>query len=104
MVLRKWLSACIDTGAGRKRSRQKAGEKNRMTSVVMTETTPIQESWYDSGEQTMTPTAKSDNGSARKKSKVPITRRERIVLDQLRLVQAIAARVDDELPVHGDSD
>src|SRR5260370_4602096 len=104
MVLRKWLSACIDTGAGRKRSRQKAEEKHRMTSVVMTETTPIQESCYDSGEQTMTPAAQSDNGSARKKSKVQKTLRDRIVLDHLPLVKAIAVRVHENLPVHVDLD
>src|SRR5438477_6634407 len=75
-----------------------------MTSVVMTETAPIQESCYDSGEQTMTPTALSDNGSARKKSKVQKTLRDRIVLDHLPLVKAIAVRVHDNLPVHVDLD
>src|SRR5260370_39897505 len=75
-----------------------------MTSVVMTETTPIQESCYDSGEQTMTPAAQSDNGSARKKSKVQKTLRDRIVLDHLPVVKAIAVRVHENLPVHVDLD
>jgi RNA polymerase sigma factor for flagellar operon FliA len=45
-----------------------------------------------------------ESGSARKKSKVQRSLRDRIVLDHLPLVKAIAVRVHENLPVHVDLD
>jgi RNA polymerase sigma factor for flagellar operon FliA len=49
-------------------------------------------------------TQKEDSGSGRKKSKVQKALRDRIVLDHLPLVKAIAVRVHENLPVHVDLD
>src|SRR5260370_36534702 len=75
-----------------------------MTSVVLTESVLFQESCFDSGEEAMTSAAQSDSGSTRKKSKVQKALRDRIVLDHLPLVKAIAVRGHENLPVHVDLD
>jgi len=72
-----------------------------MTGVVPTEGIPIQEGLYQDPEDEMT---QKDSGSARKKSKVQRSLRDRIVLDHLPLVKAIAVRVHENLPVHVDLD
>jgi RNA polymerase sigma factor for flagellar operon FliA len=64
----------------------------------------IQESCFDSGEEAMKAAEQTDAGSVRKKSKVQRTLRDRIVLDHLPLVKAIAVRVHENLPVHVDLD
>src|SRR5438128_4955594 len=75
-----------------------------MTSVVMTESSPTQEPCFASREQTTASASRTDSGSTRKKSKVQKTLRDRIVLDHLPLVKAIAVRVHENLPVHVDLD
>src|SRR6266850_4218348 len=78
-----------------------------MTGVVLSEIVPIQGPFFDSEEtgETMTTAAESDSAPARKKSKaVAKTLRDRIVLDHLPLVKAIAVRVHENLPVHVDLD
>src|SRR6266566_2739810 len=72
-----------------------------MTAVVPSESVPMQEGLYQDPEEEMT---QKDNGPARKKSKVQKTLRDRIVLDHLPLVKAIAVRVHENLPVHVDLD
>jgi RNA polymerase sigma factor, FliA/WhiG family len=68
-----------------------------MTGVVPTESvTPYQ----DPGEEMM----EMNGGPVRKKSKVQKSLRDRIVLDHLPLVKAIAVRVHENLPVHVDLD
>src|ERR1700704_241483 len=53
----------------------------------------------------MTPAAQTDGAGARKKGKaVAKSLRDRIVLDHLPLVKAIAVRVHENLPVHVDLD
>src|SRR5882724_1516218 len=74
-----------------------------MTSVVLIEDVPVQEPCFDSGEETMT-AAQADAGPARKRGKVQKSLRDRIVLDHLPLVKAIAVRVHENLPVHVDLD
>src|SRR5437667_4048036 len=76
----------------------------RMTSVVLTKDTSAQESCLDSGEESMTSAPQADGGLARKKAKVQKSLRDRIVLDHLPLVKAIAVRVHENLPVHVDLD
>jgi len=80
-----------------------SGEKHRMTSVVLTEEIATQELNFDSGEESMVE-EQPDSGSARKKGKVQKSLRDRIVLDHLPLVKAIAVRVHENLPVHVDLD
>jgi RNA polymerase sigma factor for flagellar operon FliA len=75
-----------------------------MTSVVLTEDVAKQELYFDSGEETMTPDAPPESGPPRKKGKVQKALRDRIVLDHLPLVKAIAVRVHENLPVHVDLD
>src|SRR5579863_3490597 len=75
-----------------------------MTGLAPTESIesiPMQEGLYQHPEDEMT---QKDGGSARKKSKVQRTVRDRIVLDHLPLVKAIAVRVHENLPVHVDLD
>jgi len=72
-----------------------------MTGAVPIESIPIQEALYQDPEEEMT---QKDSGSARKKSKVQRSLRDRIVLDHLPLVKAIAVRVHENLPVHVDLD
>src|SRR6266481_469370 len=72
-----------------------------MTAVVPSESVPMQEGLYQDPEEEMT---QKDNGPARKKSKVQKALRDRIVLDHLPLVKAIAVRVHENLPVHVDLD
>jgi RNA polymerase sigma factor for flagellar operon FliA len=72
-----------------------------MTGFVPTESVPTQGSYQDI-EGAMTQT--EDTGSGRKKSKVQKALRDRIVLDHLPLVKAIAVRVHENLPVHVDLD
>jgi RNA polymerase sigma factor for flagellar operon FliA len=72
-----------------------------MTGLVPTESVPTQGSYQDI-EGAMTQTEES--GSGRKKSKVQKALRDRIVLDHLPLVKAIAVRVHENLPVHVDLD
>jgi RNA polymerase sigma factor for flagellar operon FliA len=72
-----------------------------MTGLVPTESVPTQGSYQDI-EGAMT--QKEDSGSGRKKSKVQKALRDRIVLDHLPLVKAIAVRVHENLPVHVDLD
>src|SRR5262249_53501862 len=57
-----------------------------------------------SGEESLMGEAQTDSGSARKKGKVQKSLRDRIVLDHLPLVKAIAVRVHENLPVHVDLD
>jgi RNA polymerase sigma factor for flagellar operon FliA len=72
-----------------------------MTGVVPTESVPTEEGLFQDPEEEMT---QKDNGSARKKGKVQRALRDRIVLDHLPLVKAIAVRVHENLPVHVDLD
>src|SRR6266851_9578798 len=72
-----------------------------MTAVVPSESVPMQEGLYQDPEEEMT---QKDNGPARKKSKVQKAMRDRVVLDHLPLVKAIAVRVHENLPVHVDVD
>src|SRR5579863_9449006 len=75
-----------------------------MTGLAPTESIesiPMQEGLYQHPEDEMT---QKDGGSARKKSKVQRSLRDRIVLDHLPLVKAIAVRVHENLPVHVDLD
>src|SRR6202790_233532 len=72
-----------------------------MTGVVPTESVPTEEGLYQDPEEEMT---QKDNGSGRKKGKVQRALRDRIVLDHLPLVKAIAVRVHENLPVHVDLD
>src|SRR5262249_12837448 len=78
-----------------------------MTSVARMENIPAQEPCFGSGddammsgsgEDTMMSAPQTDGGSARKKNKVHKTLRDRIVLDHLPLVKAIAVRVHENLP------
>jgi RNA polymerase sigma factor FliA len=69
-----------------------------MTGVMPTE--PMQASYPEAGEDTM----ETNGASTRKKSKVQKSLRDRIVLDHLPLVKAIAVRVHENLPVHVDLD
>jgi len=82
--------------------------RSRMTSVVaLTETIPMQGPYIDSEEsrEAMPPVAQAGSVPARKKSKaVAKSLRDRIVLDHLPLVKAIAVRVHENLPVHVDLD
>jgi RNA polymerase sigma factor for flagellar operon FliA len=72
-----------------------------MTGVVPNEGVPVQEGLYQGSEEEMT---QKDIGPARKKTKVQKALRDRIVLDHLPLVKAIAVRVHENLPVHVDLD
>src|SRR5436853_1301711 len=72
-----------------------------MTAVVPSESVPMQEGLYQDPEEEMT---QKDNGPARKKSKVQKALRDRIVMEHLPLVKAIAIRVHENLPVHVDLD
>src|SRR5256885_11386675 len=82
--------------------------RSRMTSVVaLTEPIPMQGPYIDSEEsrEAMPPVAQAGSVPARKKSKaVAKSLRDRIVLDHLPLVKAIAVRVHENLPVHVDLD
>src|SRR5438132_3998264 len=75
-----------------------------MTSVFVAESVVTRESCFDSGEESMLDEAQTDSGPARKKGKVQKSLRDRIVLDHLALVRAIAVRVHENLPVHVDLD
>jgi len=78
-----------------------------MTGIVVSEIAPMQGPFFDSEEsgETMAQAAESESAPARKKSKaVAKTLRDRIVLDHLPLVKAIAVRVHENLPVHVDLD
>src|SRR5438552_5083197 len=82
--------------------------RSRMTSlVVLTETIPMQGPYIESEEnrEALPPVAQTGSAPARKKSKaVAKSLRDRIVLDHLPLVKAIAVRVHENLPVHVDLD
>src|ERR1700732_4006099 len=97
LVLREWLLACIETPDQHNKWPGKSGENTIMTGVVPTESVPTEEGLYQDPEETMT---QKDNGSVRKKGKVQRALRDRIVLDHLPLVKAIAVRVHENLPVH----
>jgi RNA polymerase sigma factor FliA len=71
-----------------------------MTGVVPTDDLPTQNSYEKRGEEM----AHTDDASGRKKNKVHKSLRDRIVLDHLPLVKAIAVRVHENLPVHVDLD
>src|SRR5215212_12091373 len=79
-----------------------------MTGVAVSEIVPIMHGPYFGSEETgetMTTAALPDSGSGKKRSKsVAKTLRDRIVLDHLPLVKAIAVRVHENLPVHVDLD
>src|SRR3982074_1016454 len=77
-----------------------------MTGVTPTEKVPMQGPYFDSEEtETMLAAAPTDSGPSKKKSKaVAKELRDRIVLDHLPLVKAIAVRVHENLPVHVDLD
>src|SRR6266852_3572497 len=77
-----------------------------MTGVAPTEKVPIEGPYFDSEEtETMIAAAQTDSGPAKKKGKaVAKALRDRIVLDHLPLVKAIAVRVHENLPVHVDLD
>src|SRR3982074_68124 len=77
-----------------------------MTGVTPTEKVPMQGPYFDSEEtETMLAAAPTDSGPSKKKSKaVAKELRDRIVLDHLPLVKAIAIRVHENLPVHVDLD
>src|SRR5437660_5545131 len=72
-----------------------------MTGVVPTESVPVEKGLLQDSEEEM---AQKDSGSVRKKGKVQRALRDRIVLDHLPLVKAIAVRVHENLPVHVDLD
>src|ERR1051325_6459742 len=72
--------------------------------VVMMESSSTPEAYFTSGEEMPASASQTESGSARKKSKVQKTLRNRIVLDHLPLVKAIAVRVHENLPVHVDLD
>src|SRR4051812_38117701 len=63
-----------------------------MTSMVLVEDVPTQKSAFDSGGESMTAAAQTEPGPVRKKGKVQKSLRDRIVLDHLPLVKAIAVR------------
>lgn len=71
---------------------------------VPPENSPGQEFYQDLEEGTMTPAPLDESGPGRKKVKVQKSLRDRIVLDHLPLVKAIAVRVHENLPVHVDLD
>ena len=77
-----------------------------MTGVVLNNIMPTRGPYSDSEEpETMKAAAQTDSSPARKKSKaVAKSLRDRIVLDHLPLVKAIAVRVHENLPVHVDLD
>jgi RNA polymerase sigma factor FliA len=78
-----------------------------MTGVVLTENVSLAGAYFDSEEttQAMAATAETGGEPVRKKSKAAAkTLRDRIVLDHLPLVKAIAVRVHENLPVHVDLD
>src|SRR5258706_14763145 len=75
-----------------------------MTSVVLTEDIAAQELNFDSGEESMMGEAHTDGGSAREKGKVQKSLRDRIVIDHLPLIKAIAGRVHESMPVDVDLD
>src|SRR5206468_123956 len=75
--------------------------------AVLTESVAMPGPYFDSedAEEAMMNAAQTDGGSSRKKSKtVAKSLRDRIVLDHLPLVKAIAVRVHENLPVHVDLD
>jgi RNA polymerase sigma factor for flagellar operon FliA len=74
-----------------------------MTGVVLTENVVTDGLYPDVGEG-IKASAPPESGTSRKKSKVPKSLRDRIVLDHLPLVKAIAVRVHENLPVHVDLD
>src|SRR4051794_32740536 len=76
-----------------------------MTSVVSIETIPMPYFESEKTGETMTAAAQTENGVAPKRTKaVAKSLRDRIVLDHLALVKAIAVRVHENLPVHVDLD
>ena len=77
-----------------------------MTGVVLNEIEPTQGPYFDSEQpETMKAAAQTDSGPSKKKGKaVAKSLRDRIVLDHLPLVKAIAVRVHENLPVHVDLD
>src|SRR5215468_1376957 len=80
-----------------------------MTSVVMTteimrnEEIPAHLA-QQAGEEPLAATPQGEVAQVRKKGKVQKSLRDRIVLDHLPLVKAIAVRVHENLPVHVDLD
>jgi RNA polymerase sigma factor FliA len=79
-------------------------ERDRMTGIVLNENVLEQSLYQDAGEDAMTAAAQTEGGPVRKKGKVQKSLRDRIVLDHLPLVKAIAVRVHENLPVHVDLD
>ena len=82
-----------------------------MTGVVLTESAlpenmPAQDLCRDIEQAAPTSASalQTENGPTRKKGKVQKSLRDRIVLDHLPLVKAIAVRVHENLPVHVDLD
>src|SRR5262245_22045168 len=80
------------------------GGEHRMTSVGLTEDIRMQESCSDAMEESLPVAEPAEGGTPRKKAKVQRSLRDRIVLDHLPLVKAIAVRVHENLPVHVDLD
>jgi RNA polymerase sigma factor for flagellar operon FliA len=83
--------------------RRRSGEKS-MTGVVLTEKLPVESLSQSIGDNTIPVAEQAECGPVRKKSKVQKALRDRIVLDHLPLVKAIAVRVHENLPVHVDLD
>src|ERR1700685_4577272 len=75
-----------------------------MTGVVPSENLPAECLYQRVGQATMVPVPPVESGPVRKKKKKVNTLRDRIVLDHLPLVKAIAVRVHENLPVHVDLD
>jgi RNA polymerase sigma factor for flagellar operon FliA len=65
---------------------------------------PVEGLFNEVGEETMKAVLQAESEPHPKKSKVSTSLRDRIVLDHLRLVKAIAVRVHENLPVHVDLD
>jgi RNA polymerase sigma factor FliA len=74
------------------------------TDVELTENTPSQDHNEYSAEEISATASPNGSGSLRKRGKVQKSLRDRIVLDHLPLVKAIAVRVHENLPVHVDLD
>ncbi len=74
------------------------------TDVELTEDTPSQDPNEYSGEDISATAPPTGSAPARKRGKVQKSLRDRIVLDHLPLVKAIAVRVHENLPVHVDLD
>src|SRR5579863_829297 len=100
----EWRSGCTKACTRRREATGTSRGSKRMTGVVLTENVVTDGLYPEVGEETKTPVPPAECGPVRKKSKVAKSLRDRIVLDHLPLVKAIAVRVHENLPVHVDLD